>query len=202
MNIDKMLPPDSHELASSHELSTFLQYVSRHPTQPYSDLPIDYATLDAVNRNFATPFNEIEKVSLSHTAPYYETFDNVIYPETVSVTLQGWYGNIDAHERTLSLLIAGATTDQPVRGFVLQGFHDNLGDSSYAMDQTAHDTIGLQLQTIAGNYDSFADLAATEQSIYSAAAHSYQDQKRTLTLRALDTTDLQLMQELYASSLR
>lgn len=182
----------------THDPQTY-QYVIAPSTPAELD---PYAMLDSIRAATNTPFQEIESVVVSHLAPDYDDQGRnggTIYPETIAVTLHGYYGDIDVAERSISYVIAPDELTGDMNGFAVQHFHET-GSYMFADPLSdPHHFIYTQptelLRTIAANlddYQSFIDDRIAYENIGTS-----EDMKRTAELRPLDTNDLLLFQSAY-----
>lgn len=211
-------PSPQPERVSQQELhDTFALFAAAVPTHvrardpqtnqdvmaPITPVELDpYAMLDSIRAATDTPFQEIESVVVSHLAPDYDSQGRnggTIYPETIAVTLHGYYGDIDVAERSISYVIAPDELTGGMNGFAVQHFHeagsymfaDPLSDPRHFIYTQPTEL----LRTIAANLDDYQSFI--DDRIAYANIGTSEDMKRTAELRPLDTNDLLLFQSAY-----
>ena len=137
----------------------------------------------SVNESSATPFRAIESLSITSAKAEYDATNNTVYPETVTLQVHGWYGDIDANERSLAYTLVHDPIENTYDGFVLQSFHNS---DSYPLE-TQHAMVEFA-RTIAAHTQEYKQTIDHCQPDFSTG-----DFKRTAELRPMDTTDLDLL---------
>lgn len=137
---------------------------------------------ESLRNSSAIPFNLVDSITIDSLPAEYDLEDNTIYPNTITLQVHGFYGDIDANERSLAYTLthdeAGTYT-----GFVLQAFHDS---KSYPLEATH--SIPEFARTVAAHYNEYEDTVDHDQPGFST-----DDFKRTAELRPLDMSDLDMM---------
>lgn len=166
-------PADNLHLKAAYDL--IRSSISNH-----TEVAPDAALTESIRHSSATPFNSIDSMSLDTLPAEYDPENNTVYPEILSFQIHGFYGDIDANERSLVYTLTHNPVENTYAGFVLQAFHDSESyplENSHSLSEFAH--------TVAAHYDEYVTTLDHEQFKFSTG-----DFKRTTELRPLDTSDL------------
>lgn len=166
-------PADNLQLKAAYSLIE--NTISGH-----QELTSNTALTESIQHSTATPFNSIDTAALDTLPAEYDPENNTMYPKILTLQVHGFYGDIDANERSLVYTLAHDPLENTYSGFVLQAFHDSESyplESSHSLSEFAH--------TIAAHYDEYMTTLDHEQFKFSTG-----DFKRTTELRPLDVSDL------------
>lgn len=166
-------PADTLQLKAAYDLL-------RNAVSGHQELTPSPTLTESVQHSSATPFNTIDAASLDTLPAEYDPENNTVYPEILTFQVHGFYGDIDANERSLVYTLAHDPVENTYSGFVLQAFHDSESyplESSHSLSEFAH--------TVAAHHDEYTTTLDHEQFKFSTG-----DFKRTTELRALDASDL------------
>lgn len=178
-------PIKAREIIESSTLALAVDYLRTQDIAPHESVSIDAELVDEIRLATATPFREVERVSIGHLPAEYDTVDNTVYPETFSATVYGWFGDMDSNERSISFVIAHDPHTNTYSGFVAQSFHDA---TSYPLDES----IGVDglMRSVASHLDTFRD---TSSDPIITGLPVGDDYKRTEDIRLLEAQDLELL---------
>lgn len=173
-------------LASEQVSASYLKNaytMIREITPIHEQITPDAQIVESFRKSSAIPFNSLDAVSVDLLPAEYDPENNDVYPETITLQAHGFYGDMDANERSLAYTLAYNPTENTYSGFVLQAFHDS---ESYPLE-VASSLPGFA-RTVAAQYTEYASTIDHDQPGFST-----DDFKRTAELRPLDQSDIDMI---------